>query len=89
MMKRLKQVLCWSWILFLSWTTISVAIDAYALGGKLKLLWIVLANTTSNSIYSTDGQSNIAIIIVAISGIIIAGTVFKHILFPEDDKKES
>ena len=39
-----------------------VAVDTLLLGGKLKLIWIALANTTSASPFSTDGQSNYIII---------------------------
>ena len=71
MMKRIKKLAAWMWVSFLLWTVASVTVDTYILGGKLKLLWIAIANTTSSSIYSTDGQSNIVIIIVALTGLII------------------
>jgi len=90
MMEKTKKILCWAWVSFLAWVALSVTIDTYVLGGKLKLLWIALANTTSSSPYSTDGQSNIFIIIAAVVGISVAMYVWRSCLFPEkkdvDDK---
>ena len=43
-----------------------ISIDMILLKGKLKLLWIAVANTTSASPFSTDGQSNYMIILTLI-----------------------
>ena len=86
-MKTLK-VLAWIWLSFLAWICISVPVDTYIFGGKLKLLWIALANTTSSSIYSTDGQSNIIITIVGVVGIIASIYYLgKMGIFEKDEKK--
>ena len=58
---KLKKILVGIWIAYFSWIAITVPIDTYILGGKLKLLFIALANTSSPSMYSTDGQMNILI----------------------------
>lgn len=83
-MRRIKKVLAWTWISFLAWICISVPVDTYVFGGKLKLMWIALANTTSSSIYSTDGQSNIIIVIIAVIGLIIGYHGLKTWLFPDE-----
>ena len=46
-----------------------VAIDTFILGGKMKLWFIAVANTTSASPFSTDGQMNFIFIFF---GIIVA-----------------
>jgi len=87
-MKRIKKVMAWIWISFLAWICISVPVDTYVFGGKLKLLFIALANTTSSSPYSTDGQSNIVIFIVGLTGLIICYYYLKRMgIFDKDDKK--
>ena len=88
MMKRIKQLVAWIWVSFLLWTVTSVTVDTYILGGKLKLLWIAIANTTSSSIYSTDGQSNIVIIIVALTACIFAMYALKNWLLGNDKEKK-
>lgn len=69
---RIRRILLNIWMLFLSWIVVSVSVDTYILGGKLKHLFIAIANTTSSSPYSSDGQMNILIIIGAITGLGIA-----------------
>lgn len=71
-MNKIIRILRGLYISFLMWIIISVPVDTYILGGKLKHLFIAVANTTSPSIYSTDGQMNVIIVIVALSGLIIA-----------------
>jgi len=72
-MKRLLKCIivgCW----FLS---IIISIDMFLLKGKLKLLWIAVANTTSSSPFSTDGQSNYMLILTLLIAGIVAYIAYK------------
>lgn len=63
-----------------------VAIDTLVLGGKLKLLWIAVANSTSSSPFSTDGQSNYILIGVFLVIGLLAYLIYR-VIMKEDKKK--
>lgn len=83
-MNRILRKIRWIYVSFLTFIIISVPIDTYILGGKIKLWIIAKANTTSASPFSTDGQMNIVIVIVSIIGLMVA----VHLLFGREKKKE-
>ena len=69
-----------------------VGFDMLVLHGKLKLLWIAMANTTSSSPFSTDGQSNWMLILIIIAIIIVTYILTKILSnlgndVEEDDKE--
>lgn len=91
-MNKIIKKLRWIYMTLLGWIIITVPIDTYILGGKIKLWIIAKANTTSASPYSTDGQMNIIIVIISICGLIIGGTYlfgwFREDETDDDDDEE-
>lgn len=57
------------------------------LKGKLKLLWIAVANTTSASPFSTDGQSNYMLILTLLITGIVAYISYKILEKFSEDKE--
>ena len=87
--KRLVRVLSVMWAGVLAFIAVSVTVDTYVLHGFLKLWWIAVANTTSSSPFSTDGQSNIITVIVAVTGIAILTYIcMKCGLFVKEEEKD-
>ena len=84
-MNKTLKFLSYGWMLFLGFIASSVTIDTFVLGGKLKLWWIAVANTTNSSPYSTDGQSNIVIIVVCLSAIVALAWIISTILGKDDE----
>lgn len=65
-----------------------VTLDTLLLGGRLKLLWIAVANTSSSSPFSTDGQSNYILIGVFLIVGLLAYIVYKIIGGKSDTEDE-
>jgi LPXTG-motif cell wall-anchored protein len=55
-----------------------VAFDMLALGGKIKLWIIAVANTTSASPFSTDGQSNWIFILLGLGIILLIYIILRE-----------
>jgi len=60
---------------FLGTVVLLVAFDMLVLGGKIKLWIIAVANTTSASPFSSDGQMNWILILVILNLIGIIGLI--------------
>jgi len=74
-------------IIGISWFLSGIVLfDMFVLHGKLKLIWIALANTSDYSPFSTDGQSNYMFVAV----FIIIGFIgyFLYLLSIKDNKEE-
>lgn len=53
-----------------------ILLDMLVLGGKIKLWFIAVANTTSSSPFSTDGQSNWMLLLIMLNVGCVAGLCY-------------
>lgn len=65
-----------------------ILLDTLVLRGSLKLLWIAVANTTSASPFSTDGQSNYICVGVFIIIGLICYLIYRTIVAIDKEEKK-
>lgn len=66
MQNTFKKIIKIYSLILLSLSSITF-IDTYILHGKLKLLYLCYANTTNPNPFTTDGQSNLLFILIALT----------------------
>jgi len=74
--------------IFLGAVAFLVGFDMLILGGKIKLWWIAMGNTTSSSPFSTDGQSNWILILIIVGVVLLVAYLLNTPIFRDKEEKE-